>query len=245
MGKVPTKIFKEKGGRLKKSFKRLNGILLVDVETTNNQKHVIEVSFARINNKGIRTEKHNYIIKEMWESKRRYGRYSNEKIDTWKQHIELGLIEVIPIKELRDKIEGVENVDIFSAYNVNFDIQALNITFKLFGLECNKLNKLKKFCLWHYSKSIYSTKEYITWALNKKALTPTGKISTNAENIYRYICEQYNFQETHVAHEDLDIEEEILKSALITNMSNRNNWLDLEKNGSWQTVEKTRKEMGL
>lgn len=223
----------------------MEGILLVDVETTNNQKHVIEVSFARINNKGMRTEKHNYIIKEMWESKRRYGRYSNEKIDTWKQHIELGLIEVIPIKELRDKLNNVKNIDLFSAYNVNFDIQALNITFELFGLECKKINEIQKFCLWHYAKSIYTTPDYIRWAIDNKALTPTGKISTNAENIYRYIVEQNGFSETHIAHEDLEIEEEILKCALISNTINRNNWLELNKNGSWQTVERTRKEMDI
>jgi hypothetical protein len=231
------------------SIKKVKGILLVDVETTTLGKAIVmEIAFYTINKFGAITSKGHYILKEQWQSDyHRKGKFAEPKLAKWQQDIDNKITKVITTEKLAfilaQKIKKY-NINIFSAYNANFDKTALANTFRQHRV-FDPTRKLKLFCLWNYSKSIYGTKDYITWAIKNEKLTPTSKIKTSVEVVNQYLIENVYEQETHIAHEDLLIEYNILRSAIMQNTINRNNKLELEKNGHWGLVEDIRKQMGL
>lgn len=238
----------------KTSLKKSNTFLLVDVETCNDQRIIMELSFVVVNKFFGRPTEKCYIVKEVWENEEyRQGKYAKEKLAHWQEMIDTGKAEVISIYKLYDIINktiSTRQINIFSAYNVSFDFNAIERTYHRYGIDkrkdyetSNKLLTLQKFCLWEYSKKIYCSKDYIKWALTNSKLTLTQKIKSSAESVYQYLIENVHFQETHIGIEDLQIEYTILIASILLNTLDRNNSIILNKNGNWQTVEAYAKEL--
>lgn len=238
----------------KTSLKKSNTYLLVDVETCNDQRIIMELSFLVINKLMGKKKEKCYIIKEVWENEEyRNGKYAIEKLAHWQEMIDNGTAQVVSIYRLYDIINKTitdKQVNIFSAYNVGFDFNAIEKTYHRYGIdkrkdykESNKLLGLKKLCLWEYGKKIYCTKDYIKWAIANKKLTPKNKIKSSAESLYQYLIENEGFEETHFGIEDLQIEYTIFIASIIQNTLDRNNSLILNKNGNWRTVETFKEEL--
>lgn len=238
----------------KTSLKKSNTYLLVDVETCNDQRIIMELSFLVINKLFGRKKEKCYIIKEVWENEEyRNGKYAKEKLAHWQEMINNGTAEIVSIYKLYDIINKTieeKGVNIFSAYNVAFDFNAIHKTYHRYGIDkrkdyetSNKLTGLKKLCLWHYGKKIYCTKDYIKWAIKNNKLTPKSKIKSSAESLYQYLIENEQFEETHFGIEDLQIEYTIFIASIIQNTLDRNNSLTLNKNGNWRTVETFKNEL--
>lgn len=238
----------------KVSLKKTNNILLVDVETCNDQRIIMELSCLVVNNKLGISETHCFIIQQAWENNEyRQGKYAKGKLDKWQQMLDNGTAELISIYHLYNKLNKIirdKKIKLFSAYNVNFDFKAIENTYHRYGIdkkpdykETNLILQLDKFCLWEYARKHYCTKDYIKWAKQHNKFTPTFKIKSSAETLYQYITEQQNFVETHIGIEDLQIEYTILVSSMLANTLDRNNMIELNKNGNFWAVEQTRKEL--
>ena len=238
----------------KTSLKKVSNYLLVDVETCDNSRVVMELSFLVVNKLFAKSKEQCYIVKEVWEDEKyRQGEYAIEKLAHWQEMLDTGKAELLSIYKIYDKINALiidKNITIFSAYNVSFDFSAIEKTYHRFGIdkrkdyiETNKLLTLKKFCLWNYAKKIYCTKDYINWAIANHKYTAKNKLKSSAESIYQYLVERTNFVETHFGIEDLQIEYTILLASIIQNTLDRNNALILNKNGNWQTIESYRREL--
>lgn len=238
----------------KTSLKKSNTYLLVDVETCNDQRIIMELSFLVINKLFGKKQEKCFIIKEVWENEEyRNGKYAIEKLAHWQEMIDNGKAQVISIYKLYDLINKTiidKGINIFSAYNVAFDFNAIHKTYHRYGIdkrkdykESNKLLGLQKLCLWNYARKIYCTKNYVKWALENGKLTPKSKIKSSAESLYQYLVENEEFVETHFGIEDLQIEYTIFVASIIQNTLDRNNNLILNKNGNWRTVETFKAEM--
>lgn len=234
----------------KTSLKKLDKSLLVDVETVNDQRIIMELSYNLLNDKLGIVEKKCYIIQQVWENEEyRQGKYAKEKLTHWQEMLDNGTAELISVYHLFNKLNkmiGTYKMKLFIAYNASFDKSAIKKTFHRYG--CDKrgeslVDSMEIFDLWEYAKVHYKTLDFIKWALRNKKLTLKQKISTSAETLHSYICEQYGFIETHFGIEDLEIEYSILITSALANATNRNNNIELNKLGNWQTAEKVRKEM--
>lgn len=235
----------------KTSLIKLENSLFIDTETVNNDRICMEVSFFILNGNFIPIEKHCYIIKEVWYNHAfRNGEYSQDKLDIWAQMLENGTAQLIGIDYLYNKLNQIirhHDIKVMIAYNAMFDYQSVLTTFERYKhlirlySDNSKYSQLDYLCIWEYAKVIYCTKEYIKWALENNFITPTGKVSTSAECVYRYLINDKYFIESHIGIEDLDIELKIFNTSIIKNATKRNNKVVLNKNGNWQTVERSRK----
>lgn len=102
------------------------------------------------------------------------------------------------------------NCKIITAHNAYFDYTSLRTTAKFLGLD-NLYPFPKNATLWDTMKmardTICKNKTYCFY-------TSKGSKSATAENLYKYISQNYDFKESHTALEDVQIEKEILLACL-------------------------------
>jgi len=112
------------------------------------------------------------------------------------------------------KIMEYFQVNVITAYNLEFDMNALKDTLKFTEIGGKFLNyPVDYFDLYNAScNSIFQQKLFKEVAIQENWLTKNGNFSTTAEIAYRYITGNYNFEESHTALEDASIEARILQN---------------------------------
>jgi hypothetical protein len=218
----------------KKSLRKEKNLLLVDVETCNDQKIILDFSYMIISCKtGLVVDRNTYIIKESWETKSIVnGIYSKSKKKDYKKMLKEKRAILIDKQHFYNKLNKLIkdfDIKIFMAYNGKFDLEAIYNTFdyenkhtKLWKLKCWRGGNLKPLFrnldlldLWTYASVFYKTKDFKKWYdTNICEYTKTGNRKTNAEIMYRYLKENKFLVETHLAQEDLDIEYQIFMSCV-------------------------------
>jgi len=141
-----------------------------------------------------------------------------------------------------------------SAYNLDFDINALISTCKAYAETLtdrltSKLNKLAHIDLYRLAcYSILRTQTYINYALQYNLASHSGKnIGSGAECCYRYINNNPDYIEQHTALADVYDELEILKY-LITNLHKRDildNQIYGIDNQAWKKVTAFARELAM
>lgn len=218
--------------------------MLIDTETLNDDKLIIEIGLVVVNNNLVKQEKYNVIVKEVWENKEMLlnpiqspvlpndkattTNYALEKIALWEQRIEKGELQVKSIWEItKDLNNMIRKYDMkyFIAYNAGFDKQAITNTNKIFNVKYSKIEYLKIIDIWYLTNVITTTREYTKWCFKNNYLTDNGNPKTSAEIVYRWLSYQNGFIETHHAIDDMEIELEILqaiktKTSLISGLKN-------------------------
>lgn len=136
------------------------------------------------------------------------------------QHIKLHSWRNI-VETLRDDM-ATYNVDVFSAFNLRFDMGAIATTHKHI-LENGKVLNYRPdlLDLWNFScETICTRPTYQAMAEKhgnaKGFITDAGNVRTNAEKVYAYLTQNPNFIESHTALHDAQIETEILQRLLAT-----------------------------
>lgn len=111
-------------------------------------------------------------------------------------------------------------VDVFSAYNLDFDMRAISTTQKYSGIGGKVLAyKPTLLCLWRFAcDTLCNTPMYHRVARELGPangwITPANNVRTNAEKVYAFLTTDYNFVESHTALSDAQIETEILQRLL-------------------------------
>lgn len=209
-------------------------LLLVDNETCNDDKIILDFSYNIVNAKtGQIVEKNTYIIKETWETPTlRNGIYSKDKVKDYRSMLKSNKATLITKQHLYYKLNYLikhYGVNIFIAYNGVFDLESLYNTFdytnkrmKQWQHKCwrNLANKplflkLDLLDLWTYASKYYRTKSFKNWY--DKAIGvygATGNRKTTAEIMARYLKENAVFQEAHKGLEDLEIEYSIFMACV-------------------------------
>ena len=211
------------------SLAKQDYILLVDVETCNDNKLILDFSYMIISCKsGLIIERNSYLIQEIWETRSLVnGKYAKGKKKDYKEMLKNNKITLITKQHLYNKLNKIiatYNIKIFMAYNGKFDLEAIYNTFdytnnrmKLWKHKCWRggdkkplFRQLDLLDLWTYASIFYKTKHYKKWYdKNIKEYSASGNRKTNAEVVYRYLKENHLLKETHIAQEDLDIEYQI------------------------------------
>lgn len=228
--------------------KRKKYYIVLDTETTascspeeNQSKKIMEKLVYdlgyTINTKKEIVKKRNFLIKEIYTNDSLMNNaYFISKKPMYDKMVKAGLVEIKPfaevVKILQKDIQEY-NVQVFGAYNVLFDLDALMQTtnfiypktFKMFF----KKTKNGKFApdtikfvqtyifrksleiidLWTMScQTLCNQKTFQSYYLQT---TTKGNIKSNAEIVYNYITDQeMKFEESHTALSDSIVESEIL-----------------------------------
>jgi len=108
------------------------------------------------------------------------------------------------------------NVNIITAYNLNFDMHAIKETLEFTEIGNKFLNyPLTFFDLWNAScDTILKQKKFKEIAKKEQWITKSNNLQSSAEIAYKYITKNYNFVESHTALEDAIIEAKILQAVL-------------------------------
>lgn len=132
-----------------------------------------------------------------------------EKIFSWREVVET----------MRDDM-ATYGVDVFSAYNLGFDMRAIATTNKYLG-HLDKVLPYKPdlLCLWEFAcVTVCRSRLYhdIAWQRGKETgwITPADNVRTNAEKVFAFLSGNLDFVEDHTALSDARIETEILQRLL-------------------------------
>ena len=119
------------------------------------------------------------------------------------------------IETMRDDVKTY-GVDVFCAYNLNFDLGALNRThYRITEKRPLNLRPFDLLCLWQFAcVTVCDTPLYHKAAKQFHWTTDANNVRTTAEKVFAFLTGNPNFIESHTALEDAQIETEILQRLL-------------------------------
>lgn len=202
-----------------------NYFLLVDTETAGgfDKKLVYDIGIMVTDRKGNVQKSFGFLIDEIWnDTKIMDTAYYRDKIPTYTKEIENGNYQVKNFSEVLEIIYSLIDeykIKTITAYNLMFDLDALQKTSQAILGETHKFEKLKKLCIWSFAcEVLYTQKTYKKIATRENWLKEkTKNLLTNAEVGYRYITKNYDFIEEHKGLHDTQIENTILAKCFSQN----------------------------
>lgn len=130
------------------------------------------------------------------------GRKAKKKKFGWAIHHLLKMIKFYEVEAL-------------FAYNNGFDIKALNFTAKNFNYNVDFNNFIWHDILAIANNFIHNSLDYMEFAKENDLLGASKRyVQTNAEATYKYITNNVNYIEPHMALQDSEIELDILNEAI-------------------------------
>lgn len=192
--------------------------------------------------------KRNYLVEEVFMDMNlmKHAHYFS-KYPKYLKMLQKGKIKMLPWIEVMRKMEddiiqyGVKNL---YAYNMAFDKKAIYETARVIGKRepyFFKYEGVRFFCLWNMACStILQRKLFYKIAKEQNWFSESGNIKTSAEVCYRFISNNYDFEESHTALDDCIIEAKILAKIL-----RQHKRMERSLNGQpWRMVQKYGKMKG-
>ncbi len=229
-------------------------------------KDVLEISWQVLDRNGvvIHKSKRNFINKDFWNDHlkrpneflqgstvRQFKNFALSKVERWTKALEeethlLSSWEDI-LQQLAESL-GDYKVTYLLAYNINFDINAINLTSSLLGVEVPLIiNEVDFIDIQKMVEVIAVTPEFLSWTLDHNSFTEKGNIKTSAEAIYQFITnngtevqtkveDSILWNETHIASEDVDCETTIVQAILSYCLSHRLLKVECNCYGNWKAI---------
>lgn len=189
--------------------------VVTDIETTVRQRIMFDIAWRIIDRHGNEYAKGSFIVKEAFKHD---VPFFAEKLGFYFQDVFEHLIEPASIHDIRrfynndiQRHQEMGHRVIGAAYNAAFDFKYMPETFKLL-LGRSDVRWMEKpvelLDIWHF------------WGLSvpknySAPITNSGKFySTSAESAYKFEFDNNNFEEAHIAWQDVLIESEILIKTL-------------------------------
>ncbi|MGL5962445.1 MAG: hypothetical protein ACRCZ0_10930 [Cetobacterium sp.] len=208
--------------------------MVLDTETLGlfPQNLVYDIAWKIVDKKGNVYKTCAYLVQEVICNKELMKTaYYYDKLPHYRMMYKQGLRMMKTIDEIKSElIADIKNIDVFSAYNVQFDMGAIKQTF---GFDINEMKK-EIYCIWKNSAHIYGTRKmYKEYCVENGLYSEAKNVRTNAECIYRYLFSKHDFIEEHTALEDVEIEFEILKH--LFRQKQKNHWQGMNwRSGAWK-----------
>ena len=212
--------------------RRKKYIIILDVETTNNQIGVkgapndglvYDLGFTVADKQGNVYAKRSFAIKEIFDWKELMDTaYYKNKLPKYYEKIKNGTMKKVSIWEARKSIKSAMeyfNITEVYAFNANFDYTTLNNTVRyLSGSACRWFFKYgTKICdIWHIACQTLGLQKTFQWENVRNA---NGNLITNAERMYAYLSQDFDFEEEHTGLADALIETQILARCFKTHKS--------------------------
>ena len=200
--------------------KRKKYLMVLDVETTNNQMNskfndglVYDIGFVVCDKEGKIYAKRSFAIKDIFDWKELMSTaYYKNKLPKYYEKLNKKQMEKVTIWKARKRIHKAMkyfNITEVYAYNANFDYTTLNNTVRyLSGSACRWFFPFgTKICdIWHIACQVLGTQKTFQW---ENIRNKNNNLITNAERMFGY-CEQINFEEEHTGLADAIVESQIL-----------------------------------
>lgn len=212
--------------------RRKKYIIILDVETTNNQIGVkgapndglvYDLGFIVADKQGNVYARRSFAIKEIFDWKELMDTaYYKNKLPKYYEKIKKGEMKKVSIWEARKSIKSAMeyfNITEVYAFNANFDYTTLNNTVRfLSGSACRWFFKYgTKICdIWHIACQTLGLQKTFQWENVRNA---NGNLITNAERMYAYLSQDFDFEEEHTGLADALIETQILARCFKTHKS--------------------------
>ena len=212
--------------------RRKKYIIILDVETTNNQIGVkgapndglvYDLGFTVADKQGNVYAKRSFAIKEIFDWKELMDTaYYKNKLPKYYEKIRKGEMKKVSIWEARKSIKNAMeyfNITEVYAFNANFDYTTLNNTVRfLSGSACRWFFKYgTKICdIWHIACQTLGLQKTFQWENVRNA---NGNLITNAERMFAYLSQDFDFEEEHTGLADALIETQILARCFKTHKS--------------------------
>ena len=202
--------------------KRKKYVMVLDVETTNNIMEkgasndglVYDIGFVVADKKGNVYAKRSFAIKEIFDWKELMDTaYYKNKLPKYYEKIRKGEMKKVSIWEARKSIKSAMeyfNITEVYAFNANFDYTTLNNTVRyLSGSACRWFFKYgTKICdIWHIACQVLGLQKTFQWENVRNA---NGNLITNAERMFAYLSQNFDFEEEHTGLADALVETQIL-----------------------------------
>lgn len=199
--------------------KRIKYHIVLDVETAGgfDNPQVYDIGYAITDKRGRIYETRSFLIKEIWENKQLMsGAYYANKIPLYIEKLKNNEITVKSFSEMRlEMLELMKkyNVKVLSAYNSNFDTNALQNTFRVLTKNSTvkflseEFKDIEIMCIWCLAcQTIYTQKGFRQMAINNGWLTDANNFKTSAEIGHRFLTGELEFEEEHTGLADVLIE---------------------------------------
>ena len=226
--------------------KRKKYLMVLDVETANtntlsqhNDGLVYDLGFTIIDKKGNIYAKRSFAISEIFDwSELISTAYYFKKLPLYYEKLAKRQMEKITIWEARKRIKkAIElfNITEVWAYNASFDYTTLNNTVRLLsGSACRWfLPYGVKVCdIWSVACQVLGLQKTFQW---ENVRNTNGNLITNAERMFSYLAQDFDFREEHTGLADALVESQILARCLashkkINKKINRSCWRIPQKN---------------
>ena len=234
---------------------RIHYYLALDTETANGleQPLVYDIGGAIVDKQGRIYETFSFVIRDIYIHERELMQtaYYADKIPEYAADIHEGKREMVNFMFARRFILNLMekyNVHDVAAYNAHFDRNALNTTVR--WLTKSKVRYFFPYgtnfvCIWNMAcQTICQRITYRRFCEENQLFSGNGhgtnkkanNISTSAENVYRYLILNPEYQEEHKGLDDVLIETEIMKRCFSSHMAmpygkgiRRNCWMDVKR----------------
>ncbi|MEG2697240.1 MAG: hypothetical protein RR952_06695 [Cetobacterium sp.] len=208
--------------------KRVKKVLVFDTETTPLKKMekgegfdrdqvVFDLGYIIADKKGNKIIKKSYLVDEIFtNTELMKNAYFWSKYPDYLRGIGEGKFIIKKwldiLVELQGFIEKYNITEVY-AYNVAFDMEMLGRTNKhLRGRKFGLFDDMSVNCLWGMSAETICQQKTFKRVIRERGILTASKkyLSTNAETVYKYITNNWEFEESHTGIDDVEIEVEIL-----------------------------------
>lgn len=233
--------------------RRIHYYLVLDTETTNglDQPLVYDIGGVITDKQGRIYEQFSFVIRDIFVYERALMQtaYYANKIPDYVQDMHIGKRKMVNFYEARQHILNLMKeycITDVAAYNAHFDRNALNITQR--WLTKSKYRYFFPYgtnfvCIWNMAcQTLCQRITYKQFCesngfTSNRAGEPNAKnYSTSAENVFRYLILNPNYEEEHKGLDDVLIETEIMRRCFATHKAmpygkgiRRNCWMSVKR----------------
>ena len=186
---------------------------IIDTETANGLKNPLcyDVAVIIFDKKGNEYFRKNWLVSNVWNNERMF----KTAYYAWKRplydNIEKEIVNTYTfISELNELFSAYE-VNYLLAYNLKFDLNSINKTVERFTYN-SKFNtdNIEYIDVWNVAIDIImNNKNYKTFCRENGFMSDVGNYKTSAEICYRFMTGEIDFDESHTAMDDCEIEMQI------------------------------------
>lgn len=213
----------------KKIDRRRHYILVVDTETANTEKIngqldptnclVYDVGWQVVDKHGNVYERASFVNADIYigEKELMKSAYYANKLPRYEQDLKTGKRKLATTKTIRLKMfDTIKEYKIKTvcAHNARFDYNSLNATQRWVTKSKYRYFLPADVEIWDTMKMardvIHKMPTYRYFCEEHGLLTKNGRLSSTAENLYRFIIKDPTFTENHTGLEDVEIESQIL-----------------------------------
>lgn len=205
--------------------KRIAYYMTIDTETANSTEYPLayDLGLAICDKRGKIYETRSLVIADVYCNERDLMKsaYYAEKLPKYEEALKAGdrkMVSLFTAKRIVHDLCKKYNVKAIMAHNARFDNRALNTTIRY-------ITKSKSRFFLPYGIPLYDTmkmakdtickqKTFVRFVDEYNLRTPTGRIPSNANVLYKYISGNPDFEEEHQGLDDVLIEVQIFAKCM-------------------------------